>query len=254
MLALINLALFWAPISPRVKLLLCPTLLLISITLILTFSRGGWLALGFGGMVILYLCFLRWSRHRVISIIVALAILVIFFIASVGLINPLRQRLLLEDYGAARSRITMSQVALNIISHHPWLGVGLGNYTFAAPDYDISREGISYEFPRPVHNEFLLIAAEQGLPVLALFLVVLIYIFIQLIRLSRSRDDPILPYIAIGLVSTFFAWCVFRQTDYTYVLLGDPFWLLAGLSLAMVRLNSKEPDLHPPSGQAPHSS
>jgi putative inorganic carbon (HCO3(-)) transporter len=254
MLVLINLALFWAPISPRLKLLLCPALFLISTTLILTFSRGGWLALGFGGMLTLYLCFLRWSRHRVISLIIALALLVIFLIASVGLITPLRHRLFLEDYGAARSRIPLTQVALNIIYHRPWLGVGLGNYTFAAPDYDISREGISYEFPRPVHNEFLLIAAEQGLPALALFLVILIYIFVQLLRLSRSRDDPVLPYLAIGLVGTFFAWCVFRMTDYNYVLLGDPFWLLAGLSLALVQVNHQEAGLSPQGGATPQSS
>jgi O-antigen ligase len=149
------------------------------------------------------------------------------------LITPLRHRLFLEDYGAARARVPMTMVALNIIGHHPWLGAGLGNYTFAAPDYDISREGISYDFPRPVHNEFLLIAAEQGLPVLVLFLGILLYIFGQLLRLSRSRDDPIIPYVAIGLFGTYFAWCVFRLTDYNYVLLGDPFWLLAGLSLAL---------------------
>lgn len=254
MLVLINLALFWAPISPRVKLLLCPAFLLISTTLILTFSRGGWLALGFGGTLTLYLCFLRWNRHRVLSLIVALALLVFFFVATVGLISPLRHRLFLEDYGAAQSRVPMSRVALNIIYHHPWLGVGLGNYTFAAPDYDISREGISYEFPRPVHNEFLLIAAEQGLPALVLFLVMLIYIFSQLLRLSRSREDPILPYVAIGLVGTFFAWCVFRQTDYNYVLLGDPFWLLAGLSLALVQVNRRDAGLLPHSGPAAHNS
>lgn len=253
MLVLINLALLWAPISRRVKLLLWPTLLLISATLILTFSRGGWLALGFGGMLTLYLCILRWSRHRTVSFIVSLALLVIFLITSVGLIGPLRHRLFREDYGAARSRIPMTQVALNIIYHHPWLGVGLGNYTFAAPDYDITREGISYEFPRPVHNEFLLIAAEQGLPALALFLVILIYIFVQLFRLSRSRDNLVLPYIAIGLVGTYFAWCVFRLTDYNYVLLGDPFWVLAGLSLALVEVSRREAAPLAPPGEAPEA-
>jgi O-antigen ligase len=251
MMVLINLALFWAPISPRVKLLLCPAFLLIITTLALTFSRGGWLALGFGGMLTLYLCFLRWSRNRAVSLIITLSLLAIFLIASVGLITPLRNRIFQEDYGAARSRVPLAQVAANIIYHHPWLGVGLGNYTFAAPDYDISREGISYEFPRPVHNEFLLIAAEQGLPVLALFLVILVYIFRQLLRLSRSEADPILPYLAIGLMGTYFAWCVFRQTDYNYVLLGDPFWVLAGLSLALVEVNRREAGLHPQAGADP---
>lgn len=237
MLVLINLALFWAPLSPGVHLALWPALSLITAALILTFSRGGWMALGFGGMLTLYLCFLRWNRHRILSFLLALALLIVFVIGSVTLISPLRQRLFLEDYGAAQSRIPMTQVALNIIEHNPWLGIGLGNYIFAAPDYDLTPEGISYEFPRPVHNEFLLIAAEQGLPALGLFLVILGYIFSQLFRLSQSRADPVLPYLAIGFLGTFFAWCIFRLTDYNYVLLGDPFWLLAGVSLALVQVN-----------------
>ncbi|MFH0726588.1 MAG: O-antigen ligase family protein [Pseudomonadota bacterium] len=240
MLVLINLALFWAPISGIARLALWPTLLLMSTALILTFSRGGWLALGFGGMLTFYFCFLRWIKHRPLSFLLSLALLVVFFITSVGLITPLRQRLFLEDYGAAQSRIPMTQVALNIIDHHPWLGIGLGNYTFAAPGYDNSSIGISYEFPRPVHNEFLLIAAEQGLPALGLFLVILLSVVIQLFRLSQSRTDPILPYVAIGLLGTFLAWSIFRLMDYNYVLLGDPFWLLVGLSLAIVQLSRQE--------------
>jgi O-antigen ligase len=145
-------------------------------------------------------------------------------------------------------------VALNIIGHHPWLGIGLGNYTMAAPDYDTTPEGISYEFPRPVHNEFLLIAAEQGLPALGLFLVILLYVVTQLFRLSRSRTDPILPYVAIGLLGTFFAWTVSRLVDYNYILLGDPFWLLIGLSLAIIQVNSKEAGIQSHPQQAPHNS
>lgn len=243
MLVLLNLALFWAPISGMVKLALCPTLLLLSTALILTFSRGGWLALGFAGMFTLYLCFLRWIKHRPLSFMLSVVLLVVFVTTSLGLITPLRERLFLEDYGAAQSRIPMSQVALNIIGHHPWLGIGLGNYTYAAPDYDLTTMGISYDFPRPVHNEFLLIAAEQGLPVLVLFLVALLYILIQLFRLSRSPTDPILPYIAIGLLGTFVAWCISRLLDYNYILLGDPFWLLAGLSLALVQVSRQEEEV-----------
>lgn len=255
MLVLINLALFWAPLSERVKLALWPTLLLLSTALILTFSRAGWLALGIAGMFTLYLCFFRWIKHRGLSLLLSLALLTVFFIVSVGLITPLRQRLFLEDYGAARTRIPLAEVALNIIGHHPWLGIGLGNYTMAAPDYDTTPEGISYEFPRPVHNEFLLIAAEQGLPALILFLVIFFYVVIHLFRLSQSLTDPILPYLAIGMLGTLCAWTVSRLMDYNYVLLGDPFWLLVGLSLAMIQVNRQEgggqPDGKGPASQSP---
>jgi O-antigen ligase len=247
MLALLNLALFWAPLPRRLKMFLFPAFLLISSALILTYSRGGWLALGLGGMFTLYFCLARWSGHKIASFLITVSVAATFFITSVGLITPLRNRLFLEDYGAARSRLPMAQVALNVIYHHPLLGVGLGNYLFIAPDYDITREGIIYDFPRPVHNEFLLIGAEQGLPGLALFLLILGYLVLQLLRQSRSRDQTALPYIAIGLAGTFVAWSIFRFTDYNYVLLADPLWLLAGVSMALVRINREDPGIHLPS-------
>ncbi len=253
MLILLNLALLLAPIARETKLVLGLTLVLIGTALILTFSRGGWLALSFAGMFTLYLCFLRWSRHKALSLLSSLVVLLVFVVTTVAFIAPLRQRLFLEDYGAAESRIPMTWVALNIIYHHPWLGIGLGNYIFAAPDYDITPEGISYEFPRPVHNEFLLIAAEQGLPALGLFLVIFFYIVIRLFRLSQSRDDPLLPYLAIGLLGNFVAWCIFRFTDYNYVLLGDPFWVLAGFSLALVQV-SRQKAANSPTEQAAYNS
>ncbi|MGV8048763.1 MAG: O-antigen ligase family protein [Anaerolineaceae bacterium] len=242
MLLVINLALFWAPVSRRLKWGLVAPFLLISTTLIMTYSRGALIALGVGGTVTLYMCFFRRNKQRALSLMLSTALIVFFFISSTAMLTSLRQRLFEEDYGAARSRIPMSQVAMNIIYNNPWLGVGLGNYIFEAPFYDISREGISYEFPRPVHNEFLLIAAEQGVPSLIMFLFILGYILKRLHRLIRSSDDPILPFIAIGLFATFLGWCVFRQTDYVYVLLGDPFWLLAGLAVAMTKTLETPPD------------
>lgn len=254
MLFLINLALFWAPIAPRLKILLIPMFLLISCTLTLTFSRGAWLALGLSGMVTVYLCIARRSRRLVLSLLVALFLMVVFFVTSMGVITPLRERLFEEDYGAARSRVPMSQVALTIISQHPWLGVGLGDYTAAAPYYDKTKEGISITFPYPVHNEFMLIAGELGIPALVLFLVMLGYIFIQLLRFSRSREDPILPYIAIALAGSYLGWFIFQQTRFDYVLLKNSFWLLAGLSLALVNLNGKEAGALPHSNHGPHKS
>ncbi len=242
----LNLALLFAPIKRFYKALLLPLLALTAITLILTFSRGGWLAMGLGGAVTGYLCLARRSHSRIISLLLSLSLVILLLVSSVILITPLKKRFFEEDYGAARSRIPMSEVAWNIIQSHPWLGIGLSNYVNVAPFYDTTKEAIAYEFPRPVHNEFFLIAAELGVPALVCFLVILASLLIQLFRGSRSRGDPVLPYIAIGLLGTYFGWCFFRQTDYAYVLLADPFWLLAGLSQALaVLLSAPASDAEP---------
>lgn len=241
MIIQINLALLFAPIARLYKRLLLPLLALTALTLVLTFSRGGWLAMGLGGAVTGYLCLARRIHSRVVPLLISLGLAALLLVVSVTLITPLNKRFFEEDYGAARSRIPMAVVAGNIIQTHPWLGIGLSNYVNVAPYFDTTREAIAYEFPRPVHNEFLLIAAEIGVPALLGFLVILGTLVVQLFRVSRSREEPVLPYIAIGLLGTYFGWCFFRNTDYAYVLLADPFWLLAGLSqaLATILLTSK---------------
>ncbi|MFZ2089649.1 MAG: O-antigen ligase family protein [Desulfobaccales bacterium] len=232
----VNLALLFAPIPRFYKRLLLPLLVLTVTTLILTFSRGGWLAMALGASVTGYLCLARRSRSRVIPLMVSIGLVALLLVSSLILITPLKKRFFEEDYGAARSRVPMNQVALNIMQHHPWLGIGFTNYVNMAPHYDITKEAIAYEFPRPVHNEFLLIAAELGLPALACFVLILATLLTQLFRASRSQEDPVLPYLAIGLLGTFLGWCFFRQTDYAYVLLADPFWFLAGLAQALATL------------------
>ncbi len=238
MLIMINLALLFAGIDLRWKIFLVPILALLSLANLLTLSRGGWLATISGAYVTLALCWGRLWRHRLLAFLVAGAILISFVFASLVLVEPLKRRFFEEDYGAAQSRLPMSLVALNIIRHHPVLGIGLTNYVMVAPQYDITKEAIATDFARPVHNEFLLIAAELGLPALLVFLTILLTLMRQLWRLGNDSSDPLIPYLAIGLLGTYIAWIVFRQTDYAYVLLADPFWVIAGLSQAMTTMPS----------------
>jgi putative inorganic carbon (hco3(-)) transporter len=238
----LNLALLFAPLRRRLKVGLGCLLVFMTAVLVLTLSRGGWLAFILGGLITLFLCLARRYRHKALSLIVALTVTVTFLVASIVLVEPLQRRLFEEDYGAAQTRIPLAIVALNIIRHHPWLGVGLTNYMAAAPSYDITREAISYEFPRPVHNEFLLIGAELGLPALALFLLILGVLGRRLFRAGRHLEETPLPYLALGLIGAFAAWAGFRLTDYHYVLLADPFWVFAGLAQALTGTLDLGPD------------
>jgi O-antigen ligase len=233
MILQLNLALLFAPLRRRLKLGLFMLLLLMALALVLSLSRGGWLAFVLGGLATLFLCLSRRSRKKVVSLVLALTLAITFLMASVVFVEPLKRRLFEEDYGAAQTRIPLALVALNIIRHRPWLGVGLTNYVASAPSYDITREAISFEFPRPVHNEFLLIGAELGLPALALFVFILGVLWRQLFRASHNTEETPLPYVAIGLLGAFVAWVGFRLTDYHYVLLADPFWVYAGLTQAL---------------------
>lgn len=229
----LNIALlFWAE-SWHQRKWLWVTLGVMGITMVLTYSRGGWLGLALGGAVTLFWCLLRILGRRTLSmILVAVVILAVAF-AAVATVPSLRKRLFEDDYGTAALRGPMSLVAVNTIIHHPWLGVGLNNYTAENKRYDTTASGVSYTFPKPVHNEFLLIGAEQGIITLALFVVILIQFFVYLFQVVKKSSSRLLSYAAIGFFSGWLGWCLHHQFEYEYVFFSVYSWVLFGIFQAM---------------------
>jgi len=65
------------------------------------------------------------------------------------------------DAESIEKRVYLAKSALSIISSYPIFGVGLGNYLYAQAEFPITY---SYFFLQPVHNIFLLVLAELGIP------------------------------------------------------------------------------------------
>lgn len=229
----LNIALlFWAE-SWRQRRWLWLTLAIMGITMVLTYSRGGWLGLALGSAVTSFWCLYRIMGKRTPAMIVVGVVAAVLAISAVASIPSLRKRLFEDDYGTAALRGPMSLVALNTIIHHPWLGVGLNNYTAENKRYDITASGVSYTFPKPVHNEFLLIGAEQGIIALGLFLAILIQMFVYLFRVARRSTSRLVVFAAIGFFSGWLGWCLHHQFEYEYVFFSNYSWVLFGMFQAM---------------------
>lgn len=226
-------ALLASPMKNQIKLLLLGVTALAGLTDIFTLSRGGWLGLAVGGTATLFLVLSRWTKSRVVSIILVSAIVTATFVTAVVFVEPIRRRVFEADYGAALTRLPLMEVAGNVIYHNTFTGVGLGDYAHKAVSYDTTKEAIYSQFPHPVHNAFLLIAGELGVPALIAFLFILGVMFWRLIWLGRSRSDPLIPYIAYGFFGGLVAWSVHHQIDWEYVLLITRYWFIFGLVQAM---------------------
>jgi len=229
----INLALLFARTITPIKRMLCISFIIMLTSLILTYSRGGMSGLILSSAVNASWCIGKRTGHKVIAIIVTIAFLFITAAAGLALIKPLQRRFFEDDGGSADLRPQMRIVAKNIIRDNPWFGVGLNNYTSAIYKYDTTAMAVSYDFPKPVHHEFFLICAEQGLPVIGLFFLMLAVIFIRLISIGRSHADSILPYIAIGFFCGWITWCFQIQFDYYYTFFATNIWLYFSMILAM---------------------
>ncbi len=139
-----------------------------SLALILTVSRAGlgaWAMalIGFpAGMTVLRILPMR-------LLLPVFALYLLFAIGIVGLLFAVGGDRFMErskhDGGSASTRPLMWQVARNMIKANPTMGVGLGNYILVHRQYDDTIKRISIILATsPVHQLFLLYAAEIGIP------------------------------------------------------------------------------------------
>ncbi|CAK8716719.1 O-Antigen ligase [Candidatus Electrothrix gigas] len=212
------------------------------LTLLLTYSRGGWFSFLTGGLINCYWCLFLRTGKKILSAIVVFGCFASFGLTIFSLVPSVRNRLLLDDGGAADIRKPTAQISHNIIRHHPFLGVGLNNYESVIHKYDNTDIWASYHFPAAVHNEFLLIAAEMGIPALLCFIYILGYSFITLWEVVYVRSDILIPYLAVGFFCGFISWIMHNQKEYQYVFFTGRFWLNIGLllSMKMIIINQRE--------------
>jgi len=160
--------------------------ILFSVTLILTFSRGAWIALIVGFLLLISLMFVR---HRVIpshvipvmitGFISLITTLIVFYPQIFARFEPdLRiERISIEE------RVSQYSWFDDVFKHNPLFGVGPGSYTFALQAIDSGKDAWAYQ---PIHNIFLLILGELGIFGFATFLYLILRVDQISARVSKQ--------------------------------------------------------------------
>lgn len=138
-----------------------------TVALLLTFSRGSWMAFAavLPLLAVLVLSALP-ARERGRMLVGLAGALLLLVLCGLPFLPALSARVLGDDEGAAESRWPLMEVATAMIQDHPLLGVGLSNYEAVMRRYDRTPDFITEHFPYPVHNLYLHVAVEAGIPVL----------------------------------------------------------------------------------------
>lgn len=132
---------------------------------ICTFTRGGYLALISGAIVILPFV----SRNAVKKILLLIVLMILLFLIAPH--SPVAGRLSSSfdvQEGSNQARLSNWQQALPIIMEHP-LGVGIGMYAITV------KPSADYREPIYAHNLYLDIAAELGIPALIVFIAIIAF-------------------------------------------------------------------------------
>ncbi len=133
----------------------------------LTGSRGGLVGL----CVLVLLGFYR-TKHKFMAIPLII-LFVLFYQWQAGSVMKERADTIseYESETSAEMRLTAWKGGLRIMESHPLIGVGLGSYITALPDFIESS-------PRVAHNTFMQFAAESGVGAGICYLVI-VYLFFR---------------------------------------------------------------------------
>lgn len=125
------------------------------------------------------------KKIRLKLLFIAGSLLTMFAVVDV-LWDTLVARFIQDPGESAETRELIAQTALNMIYARPVAGIGLNNFTEVMRSFDTS--GITLTFPYPVHNIYLLIAAETGLVGLISFLLLNAYFAILAVRNMKNAQ------------------------------------------------------------------
>ena len=221
-------------------------LVVAGLMLLLSLSRGGWAAFGLAAITISVI----FLRHRLIGsthLLAAGLALVLGLGVMVTAYPQVLWRLTKPDDRSTESRVVLSDQAWTLIKREPLTGVGFGNYNRAAHEVrPPSFANISIEYQEQilklvVHNHYLLVAAQMGLPALLFWIYLLWSMVRQAWPLHRWRD-PGSWALGVGLAGALASQMLFLASDnYDADIRVFMLWLTAGLLQAMTRLSSEPP-------------
>lgn len=184
---------------PQHKIIISVGQLFVLSGLLLSFSRGAWVAAVAGLVSLAAILFFKQkesARDFAKQIFFALGAIVFWvlifypvFSARFNIHNRLEARSVSERVGQYRD-------AELFVVAHPWLGVGPGAYTYAVYQKYNKLESWQYQ---PVHNIFVLMVAEFGLAATLLFILWLLLVVRYIYRFNIMYLPVLVSLLCAGL-------------------------------------------------------
>ena len=204
-------------------------MLLCSIAMLLTYSRGAWIGAFAGIAVILVL-----RRRALLPVFGMAGVAFVAMGVGSGFVDRLWQGFTLQD-PATRLRLQEYQNAIEIIRRHPWFGIGFGE----AGAIDL-QEGVS--------STYLTVAEIAGLVGLAVFMLVIGAVLVTGFRRLLFQPASEISDLQLTVTSAFCGILVIALVDHYFFNIRFPhmaalFWIIAGLIVAIARLPELGPDL-----------
>jgi O-antigen ligase len=248
-----------APVHPRRQIAAKVVTVLTVVTLLATPTRSAWIGVlvGMGVFGALALRHLTagvqrvWARRReAIYPLAALggALVVVLLVSDLSprvmaRADTLRDAAARED-SSLNWRLNVWERALGAVAQRPVFGLGLGNYVLEQRAFtghgqtaeEVTRMGASMD--EQVHNEYLHIAVELGVPGLLLYLMLLFAFFAKSLHALERLPGGTRKTLLIGCIAAVTTQCVDAVSNPAWraSVCSLYLWLVLGLGTALVRM------------------
>ncbi|HEX4947828.1 MAG TPA: putative O-glycosylation ligase, exosortase A system-associated [Blastocatellia bacterium] len=224
--------------------------LMTCITILFTYSRGGFLGLCTIGLVMALK-----TKYKVTGLaVLVLAGMLVLYLSPAKVLDRIGTiKTAQEQDASAQGRLKAWDVSLKIMRDYPWTGIGMKNILLIYGKYGDPTEA------KVAHNSYLQCAVDAGIPALIFFLMMIAVTFWRLrvvrhIFQARSPDNIVINYTH-GLETALYGYCVsaFFLSQYAFEILYMIVPLVASLKV-IARAYEKEAQLRELVDAAPHKS
>lgn len=218
-----------------------------SLALFTAYTRGPWIA--FAGATI---AMTLWSLHKKkLRPKVMAPIFIIGIFSAIFMVRYIPSIMAQFDseggrQHAAKIRMPLNIIALRVIKANPVVGVGMGTYLENSRDFVRDDETMVEEWEIAqlktdmVHNSYLLITAETGIPGLAFFLWYIVVVVTTGYRCIKSID-PYLSNLSIGILTGYVALMIsfLASPDFRIHQINVMIWMMGGIIFGIQNLDEK---------------
>jgi len=207
----------------------------------LTFSRGAGLAVY---LAILFLCIA--GRKKLLACVLIAILLIFPFVMPKDIKKWAKE----VNYNPVvfmlnQDRISIYNNTVNMIKHHPFIGVGVNTFSLNYGKYKTRNAEKYAHTPDTIyaHNIYLQMAGETGLLGLGVFIWFLFLIFKNLADTYFKLKDEYLRAVALSLLAGLIAFLIngLTETSLYNARVAMAFWYLIGVSLSLNKLKAGDP-------------
>lgn len=230
----ISVALFWNSKKLSKKIIFLGTTLVMSLALVLTLSRGGWLGFAFSALIFIILV-----EKKLLLTLIPISIGGVYLLPETILHRILSIGNLSDSSNAYRIKIW--DITMDIIRDHWVAGVGFGHLPFKQTFETYIRTMPTFH----AHNTYLETAAEIGIPGLIAFLLFLFILFKYGIKRLIKIEDKYISVMAAGALSGLGGVLLHGAVENVLYLpkIIITFWIIVSLVLTLVRIQDRKREI-----------